>query len=67
MPTAVPATVPPSRLCTKLFPPLCLPRRSGEQHPFLFVISMRPVLCLPKHTHKNKKYRAQGTSAFIFF
>ncbi len=52
MPTAIPATVPP------LFPPQCLQRRLGNNIN-VFYISMRPVLCLPKHTPNSKKYRAE--------
>ncbi len=52
MPTALPATVPP------LFPPQCLQRRLGNNI-HVFYISMRLVLCLPKHTPKSKKYRAE--------
>ncbi len=43
----------------QIVPSLCLPRRSGEQHPFLLIISMRPVLCLSKHIPKSKKYWAE--------
>ena len=40
MPTAVPATVPPGRLCTKFVPPMVF-AKDGEQHPF-FVRAGRP-------------------------
>ncbi len=67
MPTAVPATVPPSRLCTKLVPPIVFAKEVLGTISILFVISMRPVLCLPKHTPKSKKYRAERPAFFFSF
>ncbi len=66
MPTAVAATVPPSRLCTKCVPPIVFAQEvRGTISICFFVISMRPVLCLPRHTPKSKKYRAERTP-FLF-
>ncbi len=65
MPTAVPATVPPSRLCTKFVSLIVFGKEVLGTISFSFVISMRPVLCLPKHT---PKIRNTGRNAhhFIF-
>ncbi len=65
MPTAVPATAPPSRLCTNFVPPMVFAKEVLGT--FLFFIYMRPVLCLPKHTPKSKKYRADRPAIFSRF
>ena len=64
--TAVPATVPPSRLCTKFVPPIVFAREVLGIICICFVISMRPVLCLLKHTPKSKTYRAERPPFFVF-
>ncbi len=68
MPTAVPATVPPSGLCTKFVPPIVFAKEVlGTISILSVVISMRPVLCLPQHIPKNKKYRAERPQFFVEF
>ena len=43
---------------------VCLGDLGNNIHVFC-VISMRPVLCLPKHTSKGKKYRAERPPLFF--
>ncbi len=68
MPTAVPATVPPSGLYTKFVPPIVFAKEVlGTISIFSVVISMRPILCLPQHIPKSKKYRAERPPFLLSF
>ncbi len=63
MPTAVPATVPPSRLCTKFVPPIVFVK---EVRGICFFCYFYEAGTLPAETHPNsKKYRAERPPFFL--
>ncbi len=47
-----------------IVPPTVFAKEVGEQYQCVFYMSMRPVLRLPKHTPKSKKYRAERPPFF---
>ena len=53
MPAAVPATVPPSRLCTKLFPPIVFAKQVWGTTS-IFVCYFYETGTLPAETHTQK-------------